>query len=110
VDNIQAFKKHENAKLAVSEFTQSAVFQPNCRLMGPIEPADGLSFSEFITKAINDELKMAEIYSKEGVNLIGDITKVDFSSSSGLTNGFWDISILLTSSNGNALNVSNKYT
>lgn len=109
VDNVQALKKFENANLMVSEITQSTAFNASCRLMGPIEPADGLSFSEFIGKAFNDELKMAGVYSEDGTKITGDITKVDFSSSSGLTNGFWDIAITLTSSNGNTLVASNKY-
>lgn len=109
VDNVQALKKYENAKVIVSEFTQSTKFDSACRLMGPIEPADGLSIPEFIRKAINDELKMAGIYSPEGTNITGDVKKISFSSISKLTNGFWDISIELISSNGNFLSVTNKY-
>ncbi|PTQ86702.1 hypothetical protein [Agitococcus lubricus] len=78
-------------------------------MMGPIEPADGLSISAFISKAFNDELKMAEIYSESGTKITGDITKIDFSSVSGLTNGYWDISVSLKSSNGKSLLVSNRY-
>lgn len=110
VDNVQVLKQYENAMFKISEFTQTASFSPNCRLMGPIEPADGLSFSEFIAKAFNDELKMASVYSDTGTSIKGDITKVDFSSSSGLTNGFWDIAVTLVSSNGKQLEASNKYT
>lgn len=103
VENVQALKKFEDASLMVSEFTQSTTFNSSCRLMGPIEPADGLTFPEFISKAFNDELKIAGIYSEDGTKISGDITKVDFSSSSGITNGFWDIAITLKSSNGNTL-------
>ncbi|WP_045856551.1 hypothetical protein [Teredinibacter purpureus] len=110
VDNVQALKEYENVSLMVSDFTQSTPFNSSCRLMGPIEPADGLTFPEFIGKAFNDELKMAGIYSETGTKISGDITKVDFSSTSGLTNGFWDISIVLKSSNGNSIAASNKYT
>jgi len=110
VDNVQALKKYENANFMVSEFTQSTSFNSSCRLMGPIEPADGLTFAEFIGKAFNDELKMAGVYSEKGAKISGDITKVDFSSTSGLTNGFWDISIVLKSSNGKSIVATNKYT
>ena len=68
--------------------------------MGPIEPADGLSVAEFIGKAFNDELKMAGAHSENGTKISGNETKISFSSISGLTNGNWDVSILLTSSNG----------
>jgi hypothetical protein len=77
--------------------------------MGPIEPADGLTIPQFVSKAFNDELKMADIHSKEGVKLTGDITNIAFSSISGLTNGYWDISIELRSTNGSTLTASNKY-
>ena len=66
VDNIQILKQFEGAKVQFLTLSQSASFSSNCRLMGPIEPADGLSVSQFITKAFNDELRMAEIYSTDG--------------------------------------------
>ncbi|MFL0803838.1 MAG: hypothetical protein K6L81_08970 [Agarilytica sp.] len=110
VDNVQALKKYHDATLMVSEFTQSTTFSPNCRLMGPIEPADGLSFPEFIGKAFNDELKMADIHSEQGTKITGDLNKVVFSSTSGLTNGFWDIGVTLKSSNGASMMIDNKYT
>ncbi len=110
VDNVQKLKSLKGAKVEVVSLSQSATFDPNCRLMGPIEPADGLTLSQFITKAINDELKTADLYSTDGVKLSGDIMKASFSSMSGLTNGYWDIGLQLRSSNGEALSVSNKYT
>jgi len=110
VDNIQKLKCYEGVKVEVVFLNISADFRPNCRLMGPIEPADGLTIPQFITKAFNDEFKMAGIYSTDGLKLSGDITKIEFSSISGLTNGYWDIWIRLDSSNGNSLSVGNKYT
>ena len=88
VDNIQKMKSYNGAKAEITELKQVASFDPNCRLMGPIEPADGLSVPQFITKAFNDEMKMADLYSKEGVKLKGDVTKVEFSSITGLTGGY----------------------
>lgn len=110
VDNIQALKQLDGARLKVSSLNQSAKFSPNCRLMGPIEPADGLTFSQFISKALNDEFKMANVYADDGAQLTGDITKIEFSSSAGLTNGYWDIAITLTSSNGKSFEAANLYT
>ncbi len=110
VDNIQALKKYDNAKAEVVSFSQSAEFSSNCRAMGPIEPADGLTISAFISKALNDEFKMAGVHAGDGVKIKGDVKKIEFSSISGLTNGFWDIAIQLNSSNGETLSISNKYT
>ena len=110
VDNIQTLKKFKGVKAEVVSLNQSATFSANCRLMGPIEPADGLTISAFVAKALNDELKLAELHSVDGVKLSGDVTKVEFSSITGLTNGFWDLGLTLNSSNGKSLSVTNKHT
>ena len=110
VDNIQSLKKISNIRGEFVSLSQPSEFSSNCRLMGPIEPADSLSIPEFITQAFNDELKMAEKYAKDTVKVTGDITKIEFSSISGLTNGYWDIGLRLESSNGKSLNVSNRYS
>ena len=109
VDNIQSLKTYQGAQVQVVSLNQSASYEPNCRLMGPIEPADGLTMPTFITKAFNDEFKMAGIFSEEGTTITGDISQVRFSSMSGLTNGYWLISLDLQSSNGQALSVSRQH-
>jgi hypothetical protein len=109
VDNVQALKAYGDAKVEFASLIQTASFSSNCRMMGPIEPADGLSVPQFITKAFNDELKMASIYDNEGVRLTGDVVKVEFSSISGLTNGYWDLGLKVNSTNGQSLDVENKY-
>ncbi|MCO4798728.1 MAG: hypothetical protein KC484_05915 [Colwelliaceae bacterium] len=110
VDNIQTLKSLTEINGEFASLNQPAKFSSNCRLMGPIEPADGLSIPQFITKAFNDELKMADKYSKDTVKITGDITKIEFSSISGLTNGYWDIGLSLNSTNGANLTVNNKYS
>lgn len=109
VDNVEALKKLDGVQASVVNFSQSAKFSANCRLMGPIEPADGLSVAQFVSKAFNDEFKMAGIHSDDGTKITGDISNIGFSSVSGLTNGFWDIAVSLKSSNGNELEVANRY-
>ncbi|MGO2509453.1 MAG: hypothetical protein ACTH6Y_10705 [Vibrio hibernica] len=106
VDNNQALKHLETIKGEFANLNQPVKFSSNCRLMGPIEPADGLSVPEFITKAFNDELKMADKYSKDSIKVTGDITKVEFSSVS----GYWDLGLSLNSNNGTSLTVNNKYS
>jgi|TARA_B110000211_G_C14032543_1_gene532882 hypothetical protein len=110
VDNIQVLKKLTKIKGEFASLSQPAKFSSNCRLMGPIEPADGLTMSQFITKAFNDELKMADKYSKDAVKITGDITKIEFSSISGLTSGYWDLGLSLNSSNGTNLTINNKHS
>jgi hypothetical protein len=110
VDNIQALKKLTEIRGEFVSLNQLANFSSNCRLMGDIEPADGLSMPQFITKAFNDELKMADKYSTDAVKITGDITRIEFSSISGLTNGYWDLGLSLNSSNGTNLMIHNKYS
>lgn len=110
VDNIQAMKTYDGAKAGFISLSQTVAYESNCRLMGPIEPADGLSVPQFIVKAFNDEFKMAGIYSDDNIKISGEITKIEFSSITGLTNGYWDIGLQLKSSNGSTLAVSNKYS
>ncbi len=110
VDNIEKMKTYSDARVFIQSLRQTTNFDANCRLMGPIEPADSLSISQFIKKAFNDEFKMAGIYSNQGVVITGDVTKIDFSSISGLTNGYWDIGLKLKSSNGKSLSLENRYS
>ena len=109
IHNVESLKELENAQFYVSELDQSAEFKSTCRLIGFIEPADGLTMSEFITKAFNDEARMANVYSKDGVSISGNVNKIVFSSVKGVTNGYWDIGITLYSTNGESMTVDNIY-
>ena len=109
-DNFQKLKNYKGVKVEMVSLNRLVDFNANCRIMGPIEPADGLTFSQFICKAFNDEFKMAELYSTDGIKISGDITKIEFSSITGVTNGYWDIGLRLDSSNGQSLSVRNKHT
>ena len=109
-DNVLALKTLEGIEGEVVSLNMGTSFSSNCRLMGPIEPADGLSIPQFISKAFNDELKMSEKYSSDGSKLSGNITKIEFSSITGLTNGYWDLGMTLSSDNGKQINVDNRYS
>jgi hypothetical protein len=79
--------------------------------MGPIQAGDGLTIPEFIADAFNDEFKFAEIYDKEqGIKLYGKVDKIEFSSSKGLTRGWWDLYVTLNSANGNTVGVGTHYS
>lgn len=109
VDNVEILRQYGDKQGSVADFELAAQFDSNCRLMGPIEPADGLTVPEFIARAFNDEFKMAGIYSASGNQITGVIDRISFSSISGITGGWWDIAITLNSSNGKTLKVENKY-
>lgn len=109
IDNNQALKRYEGSKVMVASIYSSARYDANCRLMGPIEASDGMTIPQFVEKAFNDELKFANIYSDQGVSLKGDLTRIAFSSTSGLTNGWWELALKLTSSNGKSMTVESRY-
>lgn len=110
IDTNQTLKQFKGEKAVLVSMNAPQTFDANCRLMGPIQAADGMSIPEFVRKAFNDELKFAEIYNdKEGTQLTGTMDHITFSSSSGLTSGWWDLGLTLRSANGKSLTVSNRY-
>lgn len=108
IDNNQALKQYSGAAVRVS-LSSTATFDSGCRLAGPIQAADGLPLPKFVEKAFNDELKFANIYSETGVTLTGTLTKLAFSSSDGLVNGWWDLAITLTGNSGKTLSAETNY-
>lgn len=97
------------AKARVSALAMPEDPDVNCRLMGPVKPADGLTIGEFIAEAFNTEFKFADLYATDGVTLGGRVDRVEFSSIVGLTSGRWDLAITLESSNGKSISVQNLY-
>lgn len=77
--------------------------------MGPIQASDGMTIPQFVEKAFTDELKFASLYSDTGVALTGSINRIEFSSTSGLTNGYWHLGMELKSSNGRSMSFDNRY-
>src|SRR6267143_2427650 len=108
VDNNQALKQYAGATVKVTSITATGAYDANCRLMGPIQASDGMTIPQFIEKAFNDELKFANIYSESGVSLKGSLTKIAFSSTAGVTGGWWDLALELTSSNGKSISVASR--
>ncbi len=102
-DTNQALKKFEGTKVRLTHLAAPGDYDANCRFMGPIQAADGQSIPEFVRNAFNDEFKFANIYSNDGVALEGALSKIEFSSTSGLTEGWWELGIVLRSSNGKTL-------
>ncbi|HVQ03497.1 MAG TPA: hypothetical protein VMT14_08270, partial [Burkholderiaceae bacterium] len=72
---------------------------------------DNLTHTQYIQKAFEDELKIAGAYAQSAprVSVGGRVTKLEFSSSKGLTGGYWQIDLALDSSNGKKVDVSEYY-
>ena len=110
-DNNVALKSINADDIDVGSFRGPSSFDNACRAAGPIAPPDGMSFAEYIQKALTDELKVAGLYDRENpkVTLSGTLEYLSFSSSRGLTGGTWDIGLRVNSDNGKSTFVSEHY-
>lgn len=97
--------------VAVGSFSGPASFDSSCRAAGPLAPPDGMTHTEYLKKALEDELKVAGAYSASSprVTLSGTVNNLEFSSSRGLTGGSWDIDLTLKSSNGKSMRTFERY-
>lgn len=107
-DNNVALRQYSGSNVALVSLAPAPDADMNCRMVGPIQAANGEPISEFVRNAFNSEFKFARIYSTSGTKLQGKLTHVQFSSSSGLTHGWWQLGIELESSNGATLEKTSK--
>lgn len=108
-DNVMALRAFTSKPINVGAFTSSKPGQNEimCRGVGPIKTPDGEPFSEYIRKALVDELKIANAFSDSSpVTLTGHLDSIDFSSAS----GSWIIVVTVRSSNGKAVTVTENYS
>jgi hypothetical protein len=103
VDANQKLKALTGTHVYLARLSPPADEDSKCRLMGPIKAGDGLTITEFIADAFNDEFKFADIHDENGLRLEGDVTEIEFSSSDGLTNGHWNLGMTLRSPNGSVV-------
>jgi len=107
-DNVIALRSLNNHLLNVGAFSATTPGQKIllCQGIGPIETPDGEPFSEYVRKALLDELKIASTYSPSApVTITGNLDAIDFSSSSGI----WNLSLTVKASNGKSMTVSESY-
>jgi len=97
--------------VGVGAFAGPEDFDTQCRAAGPLRLPDGISHTEYIKKALEEELKAAGVFQsdKPRVILAGTVNRLEFSSARGLGGGSWDIEITLSSSNGRSLRASESY-
>ena len=110
-DNNVAIKALGATGIGITAFAAPKDFSANCRALGPMQVADGLSHAQYIQRAFEDELKVAGAFAATNprVSLSGKIDKLEFSSMRALTGGSWTIDLTLTSSNGKSLTVGEYY-
>ena len=88
-DNVVALRALNGKVVNIGGFsaTKSGEKEIMCRGVGPIKTPDGEPFSEFVRKALVDELKLANAFSAAApVTLTGNLDSIDFSSASGSWN------------------------
>jgi hypothetical protein len=107
-ETVAMLRAHRGAQVNVGQFTAR---NPRgsylvCRLGAPIHTPDDEPFEEFVRKAFVTELVLAELYSPTApVTLAGFLDDFDFSTAEGR----WKITLVLSSSNGQALTVTETY-
>lgn len=110
-DNVQALRSTGASNVAVGKFTAAPdvpVSEVQCAAM-TIEPADGLTFPEYIRSAFVSELKMAGLYGEQAnTTITGIVTKVEIDASAFYSSSTWTLSMTLQA-NGRTLPVSDKY-
>jgi len=97
--------KYAGTKVSVGSISPPTNFDGNCRAAGPIFKNEFV-IPRYVRDALSAELKSAGLDAGGGVVLAGTLHKAAFSS---LVNGYWDLGLTLTSSNGNSLRVENRY-
>jgi hypothetical protein len=111
-DNNLAIKALGSNGIAVRSFEAPKDFNPNCRALGPMQVADGLTHTQYIQKAFEDELKIAGVHAQSSaprVTLGGSVNNLEFSTTRAVTGGYWKIDLTLLSSNGRKVDVSEYY-
>lgn len=88
--------------VVVEDFIRTADFASLCRTSITIRPPEGMTFEEFIQKALQRELASAGIQAAgdKTVTLNGTVSRLAFSTSEPGSMGRWDIQLDLASSNG----------
>lgn len=110
-DNNQAIKALGTTGISIGTFGAPAQFSANCRALGAMHIADGLTHTQYIQKAFEDELKIAGAYATgpARVTLTGKVEKLEFSTTRAVTGGSWTIDLALSSSNGKSLKITEYY-
>lgn len=107
-DSVMALRQFNGRTVNVGAFTAAAPGQSEivCRAVGPIKTPDGEPFSEYVRKALVDEMKIAGIYSPTApISITGRLEQADF----GSTSGTWTLALTLASSNGATLTENETY-
>jgi hypothetical protein len=111
-DTVRSVKNLKlNESVGVGEVVSLVDIDLVCRAMGPIALPNQLTLSTYVKKAMEDELKIGDAFAYQNpqVILTAQIAKFNMSSSKGLTRGYFDIDLKVSSSNGKMIQANEYY-
>ena len=106
-DNQQKIKSLD-IKMNVGEFkAKKTDYKVMCRLANNVELPDGKSFEGYIESALIEELKMANMYSKQSnITINGYLNDTDVSS--GMTDAHWTFDLTISNNRGEQFTIVHK--
>lgn len=106
-DTTIRLRQLQAGSVGVGAFSEPESLDMTCRAAGALDAPDGLTYGQFIQKALADELKVAGIYAASAprVSLSGELKELSFSS----TYGHWILGLKLNSTNGQSMDVHHQY-
>lgn len=109
MNNDAVLKKLGPASVNVGSFSGPANPSMLCRMVGPIHLPGDISPQDYVSQALSAELQIAGLAggTKSGVTLTGQIT--DFGFNSMIGDGYWQLGLGVSSSNGKSLAINNRY-
>lgn len=111
-DNSMAIKRFGGGNINVGPFTKTAELDNDCGITaGSIVMPDKLSFEGYIQKGLVEELKAAGMFddATPKITLSGTVDQLSFFSRRHIFTSTWNIGLLVNSSNGNSVHVTDQY-
>ncbi len=109
VDNVKVIRSFPaGKKINIGEFTSKYPRQSSllCRAVGPISTPDGEPFADYVRKAFIDELRMAELYSKDAnLTIKSHLESIEFNS----ITGKWYFVLVVSSNTNQSFTVEESY-
>ena len=111
-DTVRAIKDSKiKDSVGIGTVSTPANMDISCRAMGPLKFPNRGSLSEYVKKAMEDELKLADAFAYQNPKIIltPEITRFEMSSMKSLVRGYFDIDLKINSSNGKFLKANEYY-
>ncbi len=110
-DNVVKFQSilsRSDTKVKLGSFTESEnISSLTCRLAGPIDVSPGQTKADYIKKAMQTELFMAQAYTLDAdVEIVGNLNSLKFTSTPPAS---WEIDFTLSSNKSEGFSVHTKY-